>query len=247
MPSNWRTIVAPRQQETALNSGYGPVKPACKQLSPRAANALDTAALLYQPRLSERAMVDRLESLCHPQVGHQLSRRDDPAMCNLKLGFPWPQLNFCPPDRTDQYQTFLRARKTLAAAEAKKSRVAHDGTRLFPYLPAKRLLPGLVTLATATWPSPSLTIPANQHDSSVSRHTQTICPMSLTHRRRGRRIPSDHPIAGVRPNHELFAIACGTMLKHSYLHSTVAMRPRCDPALQISRRRSEHDSPHCRT
>jgi hypothetical protein len=145
-------------------------------------------------------------------------------MCNLELGFPRPQLNFCPPDGADQHQTSLRTSEAHATAETKEPRVAHDGTRLFPYLPAKSLLPGLITLGTAPWPPPSLTIIADQHYAPVGGHAETIYPMGLAPRNRARRTPGDQPIAAIRSNRELFAVARDTTLKHSYLHPAVILQ-----------------------
>ena len=75
-------------------------------------------------------MVDRLESLFHPEMRHQLSRRDDPSMCNLETRFPGHQLDFCPPDRADQHETFLRTREAHATTEAEEPCVTNDGTGL---------------------------------------------------------------------------------------------------------------------
>jgi hypothetical protein len=145
-------------------------------------------------------------------------------MCNLELGFPRPQLNFCPPDKADEYQTFLLASEAHATTEAKEPRVAHDGKRLFPYLPAKSLLPGLIALGTATWPPPSLTIIADQHHAPVGGHAETIYPMGLAPRNRAWRTPGDQPIAAIRSNRELFAVARDTTLKHSYLHPALILQ-----------------------
>src|SRR5258708_20118231 len=101
-------------------------------------------------------MVDRLESLFHPEMRHQLSRRDDPSMCNLETGFPGHQLNFCPPDRPDQHETLFRACEAHATAEAEEPRVTHHGTSLLQDLSAKRFSPTLITLGPPPYPPPSL-------------------------------------------------------------------------------------------
>src|SRR5207249_2681893 len=106
----------------------------------------------------------RLESLFHPQVRQQLSRGNDPTMYNLETRFLGHQLDFCPPHRADQHQTFLPTREAHGTAEAEQPRIAHDGTCLFQDLSAQSLLPRLIRLGTAAWPAPSLTIVADQHD-----------------------------------------------------------------------------------
>src|SRR5260370_2899002 len=100
---------------------------------------------LHQTCLNERPMVEGLESLFHSEMRHQLSRRDDPSMCHLETGFPGHQLDFCPPDRADQHETFLRTREAHATTEAEEPCVANNGTSLLQDLSAKRLLPRLIT------------------------------------------------------------------------------------------------------
>jgi hypothetical protein len=107
-----------------------------------------------KPRLGESPMVDGGESLLYPEVRRQLSRGDAATMWNFETRFPRHKLDFCPPNRTEEHETFLQTRKTCAAAEAEEPCVAYDRTRLLQNLSAESRLPGLIALGTATRPTP---------------------------------------------------------------------------------------------
>src|SRR5260370_2199827 len=176
-------------------------------------------------------MVDRLESLFHPEMRHQLSRWDDPSMCNLETGFPGHQLDFCPPDRADQHETFLRTREAHATAEAEEPCVTNDGTSLLQDLSTKRLFPRLITLGTAPWPPPSLTITADQHHAIAGSYAECIRSVDLARRRRDRRVPSDQPIPSIGTNGKIFAVARDTTLTHRF--SLRSVRRATSPARRV--------------
>lgn len=144
---------------------------------------------LFNARLSQGAMVDRLEAVFHPEIREQLCRGNNAPVCDLESRFPWHQVNFRSPNRADQDESLLRAREAYTTAETEKSRLSHDATGLLRNLPAKSLLPRLVTLRAASRPAPALAIMTDQHHAVFCRYAETICAMRSSRRGLAGRIP----------------------------------------------------------
>src|SRR5581483_1357961 len=156
-------------------------------------------------------MVDRLEALFHPKIRRQLIRANNPSMCDLETRFPSHHLDFSPPNGANQHETLLRAREAYTSAESEESRVAHDTTGLFQNLPAKSLLPRLITLRSASRPTPADTVIADQHDEIVGGDAEGICAMRRAGRNCHRGMPRSPPIAAIRADRKFFFIACYTI------------------------------------
>src|SRR5262249_33474921 len=77
---------------------------------------------------------------------------------------------------------------------------------LFRDFSPKGLLPGLITLGTASRPAPSLAVIADQYDAVAAHDAQPICSVWRSHGNRIRRVPRSQPVTAVRPNRELFPI-----------------------------------------
>src|SRR5215831_4153159 len=137
-------------------------------------------------------------------------------MRNLESGFPRLQFDFCPPDGADQHETFLRTADAYAATESEQACSAHNRACLFQDFPVKGLFPRLVRLGTASRPSPSQTIAADQHDAPVRGYAKTVRAMGRTVRRCEGRAPGSQPITTVGANCEIFAIASNTVLDHVF-------------------------------
>src|SRR5262249_17072885 len=127
-------------------------------------------------------------------------------MQDLETRLPWHQLDFSPPDGADQHASFLRAGKAQTSAESEETRAAHSRTCLFRDFSPKGLLPGLITLGTASRPAPSLAVIADQYDAVAAHDAQPIRSVWRSHGNRIRRVPRSQPVTAVRPNRELFPI-----------------------------------------
>src|SRR5262249_46289302 len=125
----------------------------------------------------------------------KLGGRDHTAMRDFKAGLPRHQLNFRQPYGAHQHATLLRPREAHGAAEAEQSRVNYCRARFLQDLSAESLLPGFIAFWTAPWPAPSLAVVADQHDSIVCGHTESVRSVGDTIRSRIRREPGEHPIA----------------------------------------------------
>src|SRR5712691_2884086 len=111
--------------------------------TPRAAQReQEGSSASQQSRFSQGAIVDRFESLFHPQVRRQFGGRYNQTVGYLEKRPPWQQLDFRPPDGADQHAASLRAAEAYSAAEAKKTRRANDSARLLEDFAAQSLLPG---------------------------------------------------------------------------------------------------------
>jgi hypothetical protein len=62
-------------------------------------------------------VVERLESVLHPQVRKELVRRDKASMTDFEPWRPRRQLDIRAPQRADQDKTFLRPCQALRATE----------------------------------------------------------------------------------------------------------------------------------
>src|SRR5436309_12733948 len=137
-------------------------------------------------------------------------------MCDLEARGPGQQLNTRSPDRSNQHAISLRTRKARRPAEPEELRVNDDGTRLLQDLSAKGLLPGLVTLGTASWPSPLLSVIADQHYAVVFRDAQGVRAMFRTVGHHIRSVPRDSPLASIGTYGELFAVARDAIDDHRH-------------------------------
>ena len=122
-------------------------------------------------------MIDRLESLSHPEMRQKLGGWDHTTMRDFEAGLPRHQLDHCQPHRPYQHKSLLRPREAHGAAEAEQPRIHDDRARFLQDLSAESLFPGLITFGTAPWPTPSLAIFADQYDATVGSHTESIRSM----------------------------------------------------------------------
>src|SRR5262245_56593224 len=192
-----------RQRSPAPISSYG----ACEQ-----------APSLREPSFHERPMIDRLEALFHPEMRRKLGGWYHTPMRDFEAWLPRHQLDLRQPYRAYQHETLLRPCDAHSAAEAEQPRINYGRACLLQDLSAESLLPGFIALWTASWPAPSFAIVADQHDTTIGGHAESIRPMGDTIRSRSRREPGDQPIAPVRVNRELLAVARYGVSQHCHPH-----------------------------
>src|SRR5882672_2334124 len=163
-------------------------------------------------------MIDGLEAFFHPEMRQKLGGRDHTAMRDFEARLPRQQLDFSQPYGARQYNALLMPGEAHGAGEAKQPRVNYGCARFLQYLSAESLLPGFIAFGTASRPAPSFAIIADQNDMIVGGHAESIRSMRDTIRSRSRREPGDQPIAPVRVNRELLAVARYGVSQHCHPH-----------------------------
>ena len=111
----------------------------------------------------------------------------------------------------------FRPGKAHGAAETEQPRVNDSGAGFLQDFSAECLLPGFTAFGTASWPSPSHAITADQYNTIVGSYTESIRSVGNTIWSCIRREPGDQPVATVRANRELFAIARYNVSRHCHL------------------------------